>query len=327
MPKASRVTSRPPQGKKQKPVRLDKRLLLNHHKAGLDAFKQLLQNPLSSIITCLVMAMTILVTTTLFVTLKSFRQVTNYIHSTSPITIYLKSGAREDEINSWVKSLNQEPLIKNITYISPDSALKELADNMDDKNILTEIQENPLPPVLLIKLSSTKEMSIQALVAQLKSSPLVSTIRMDDEWLKRLSVLIKLGNRMSYALTILFGIGVIFIITHTIQGATQRNHQEMEILLLMGANKAYIRRPFLYLGALLGTGAGIIALILLMILFLPLKQPLKEIMDTYQLTEDSWLFSSGMMIRIFITSTLLGWLGAWLAFYRYAKLNHLSYSH
>src|SRR5262245_1568543 len=82
------------QGKKQKPLRFDKRLLINHYKAGVDAFKQLLQTPLSSFVTCIVMAMTILLITTLLATVKSFQQITHYIHTSSPVTVYLKSGTR-----------------------------------------------------------------------------------------------------------------------------------------------------------------------------------------------------------------------------------------
>jgi cell division transport system permease protein len=292
------------------------RFLNRHHKAWHDALTQILQTPIKSLITCTVMAITLLLTSTLLVAVKSLQAITHYIHASSPVTLYLKSDAKESETRLWIEKLQQEPMIKNVTYISAQQALQELAAQNEYKDILSEVTKNPIPPVILIKLASSNPAQVQTLVTALKNSPLVSAINVDFAWLQRLATLIKLANRISYTLTMLFAIGGIFIISYAIQEATERNSQEMQLLQLMGASSSYIRRPFLYLGTFLGLGAGLVTLLLLALLFLPLKQPLNEVLQTYQLTAKNWFFNIAVVTKVLIQSILLGWLGAWLAFYR-----------
>ena len=87
--------------------------------------------------------------------------------------------------------------------------------------------------------------------------------------------------------------------------------------MLIGATHAFVRRPFLYSGAWYGLGGGVLALLLLLLGGQWLVLPVTSLANSYgaDFTMPS-LGGSGSTILLFC-STLLGWLGAWLAVSRH----------
>ena len=83
------------------------------------------------------------------------------------------------------------------------------------------------------------------------------------------------------------------------------------MLQLLGASDGFIRRPFLYLGAWYGLGAGLLALALIAAAGLALRGPLAALSASYgsqfALKGLNGLHS-GMVL---VATVLLGWLGAW----------------
>lgn len=291
----------------------------NHQKAINDAWNQLKQTPISTFVTCTVLAMTLFLTTTLFAALETFKQVAQSLHASNQVTVYLKPTSKEHDIHRWVAQLKQNEILAQVTYISPDQALRELMQQADFKDVLSQNEDNPLPPVLLLKFANQEQQQMQDFVNTIKNNSLVTSVNLNFEWFERLFALLTLGNRLTYLLTIIFSIGVLFIVSHTIQGATAKNHKEMTLLRLIGASQAYVRRPFLYLGLLLGVGAGIIAIILMWCLFLALQQPLDALLQSYNLASISLFIGFKSSIAVIACSSFLGWLGSVIAFYQYDK--------
>lgn len=301
-------------------VRQHRSFLLSHCKALANAYSQITQAPIATLVTCTVLALTFLLTTTLLLTLKAFQQMTEYIHSGQQITLYLKPNSQPSKINQYLAELRQDEHVNQVTYISPEQALQELSQQHDYKEILKEVSENPLPPVILLKVDFKDKNALNHWASQVKLMPLVENINLDFNLLVRLSSLIKIANRISYGLAIIFSIGALFIISHTIQGATQKNQQEIHLLQLLGADIPFVRRPFLYLGSLLGLGAGVITLVLLVSLALSIKRPLTEFFQSYYLNPWQYFISSKFSLSLISLSTFLGWLGALVAFYSYKAL-------
>lgn len=84
------------------------------------------------------------------------------------------------------------------------------------------------------------------------------------------------------------------------------------MLQLLGASDGFIRRPFLYLGAWYGLGAGAVALALIAASGLALRAPLATLADSYGSSftlHGLDLLHSAMVL---VGTLVLGWLGAWL---------------
>lgn len=296
-------------------------LLKNHKQAFLNGWHQLLQTPLSTITTCLMIAVTLVLTTTMLLSLQVFRQIADNLNSSNQVTLYLKANTPDAEALSFVNELKQNSMVAKANYISKDAALKELSEEEPFKNSLVDVQENPLPSVVEITFTTQEKEEITNLIQELSRNSLVEAVHLNSQWFERVFAILKLGNRITYLLSALFSIGVLFIVSHTIQQATSKNYQEMTILELIGATSAYIRRPFLYIGALIGLGSGIVCMVLISVLFAVLKQPLLDLLQSYSWTYPQQVSSKQAMLVI-LFSTFLGWLGSWIAFYKYSKLHH-----
>ncbi|WP_444679389.1 cell division protein FtsX [Halomonas sp. E19] len=84
-------------------------------------------------------------------------------------------------------------------------------------------------------------------------------MRLDLAWIERLRHLAELGRRLALALAVLFGLGVLLVVGNTIRLAVESRRQEIEVVMLIGATHAFVRRPFLYSGAWYGLGGGLLA--------------------------------------------------------------------
>jgi cell division transport system permease protein len=79
---------------------------------------------------------------------------------------------------------------------------------------------------------------------------------------------------------------------------------------LLGRDRRFIRRPFLYLGVWYGLAAGALALALLTLAWMALRAPLAELAGSYGsgfTLQGVDAMQAGIVIG---GATLLGWLGA-----------------
>jgi cell division transport system permease protein len=292
-------------------------LCLRHHiQAFLSSIQQLLKTPITSFITIIVISTAIIFPTALYIALKNLQQLTSHLKTTAQITIYLKKEVANSRITELVQNLKQTPEILTIEHISPEQGLRDLAHQSDLSHIMHELQENPLPHVLIIKPSLTSEVTINELAARLKQLPEVATLQVDALWIKRLFTLLKLANRIIYSLAGLLGIGILFIIGNTIHAASQTYLNEIEIYRLIGADNAFIRRPFLYFGTILGLMGGLMTLLILGMLSLWLSKPLQQFTVTYAANCQISVFDGRILLILIGITGALGWFAAWVAFQR-----------
>src|SRR3546814_12468545 len=74
-----------------------------------------------------------------------------------------------------------------------------------------------------------------------------------------------------------FLLGALLVVGNTVRLDLQSRREEISVLQLLGATDGFIRRPFLYLGAWYGIGAGAIALGLLSTAGHALREPLAQL--------------------------------------------------
>ena len=96
----------------------------------------------------------------------------------------------------------------------------------------------------------------------------------DAAWRERLTGWMGFGERLTWVLAALFGLGALLVVGNTVRLDIQSRREEIGVLQLLGASDGFIRRPFIYLGAWYGLAAGAIALGLLVACGLALRGPL-----------------------------------------------------
>ena len=191
---------------------------------------------------------------------------------------------------------------------TPDQGLAEFRQRSGLADSLDLLDGNPLPALLVV----VPEGDEARLVAALEALPETDLLQHDAAWRERLTGWMGFGERLTWVLAALFGLGALLVVGNTVRLDIQSRREEIGVLQLLGASDGFIRRPFVYLGAWYGLAAGALALGLLTLAALALRDPLAALARSYGSPFTlSGLDSLGAALVV-LAATIVGWLGAWL---------------
>lgn len=295
---------------------------LGHHSYTLqDSLKRLAKEPLQTILTTAVIAIALSLPATLFVAVDNVRQFGSGFESFSQITAYAKNDATAEQIVNLENQLRVMPEIATVTYIAPDQALKEFANSSGLGAALEYLETNPLPPVFIVQPEVQSQSPDQAarLMAKIHQIANVEDAQLDMLWLQRLHSLTQIGQKAVYTLGALLGLGVLVIIGNSIRLAIHNRREEIIVVKLVGGTNAYVRRPFLYSGMLMGFMGAMGASCILALGFYWLGSSITHLSELY--SSQYRLTGLGLKgcVALVATGSIIGLLGSWLAVGRHLK--------
>jgi len=294
---------------------------ISHWRSLRVSMSDLFRKPLATLMTLMVIGVAMALPSGLYILLKNLQDINQHWNNNPSISLYLKKGTPDYQISAMLSRLRKNPGIAQVNYVSPAKGLQEFKKVTQFGNILADLNQNPLPGVIVITPTSVEQSpaKLQRMLARLQNNTEVDVGQLDLAWVKRLYYIVMIGNRIIYSLALLFGIGVLLIIGNTIRLTTQRYQDEMRILNLVGATRAFIRRPLLYRGLLYGFFGGLIAWLLVGITLWWLKTPAQSLAQSYNhnlLLHGLPLFTGLSILGI---SSLLGLIGAWITTHHQLK--------
>jgi len=291
------------------------RWLENHLRACLFGLGELMRAPVASIMTLLVIGIAMAFPAGLYALLHNVEQLAKQWHNDPTISLYLQPHVSDEQVTALRQQLEQRSDIADVSYISPEQGLDEFQHHTELQAALRVLPENPLPGIIVVTPRMTLKSSaeIQNLLSSLSQLPNIDTSQLDTVWISRLYQLLTLGERMSYGLMLLFGIGVVLIVGNTMRLATQSHRQEILVMKLVGATAAFIRRPLLYRGALYGLFGGLIAWFLVDSFFWWLRAPALHLAESYHSLWRLQSLTVAAGFTILAACVLLGLLGAWFS--------------
>lgn len=279
-------------------------------------FHHLAKAPLTTFMTVLAIGICLALPMSLYLFIKNIQQFSHGWDQHSSMTVYLESKTSVQHVNTVMQKIKEYPFVKKVAYINPDAALKEFEASSQLGEILSLLNENPLPGVITIDIDPKRASNeyLEAMKATLENFPKVASASFDYDWVRKLHTLLSFGKAISQFLYLLIGLGVMLMVGNTIRLALERHRDEIEVLNLVGATTSFIRRPFLYRGVLFGALAGVLAIVILRVAIVFLKAPTEELVSLYQglFRLESLPLSDTLLFLM--ASTFLGWLGAIVAF-------------
>lgn len=295
--------------------------MAHHSTNAVGSLLRLLETPIQSLMTWLVVAIATTLPATLFVVLLNLQQLGDHWHSSSQISVFLKQGARTDAVEALQKKWQTRKDIGQLSYVSPDAALKEFRDQSGLGRVVDSLDNNPLPGVFLVRPADTdiSPDELEALRKSLADEPLVEEAAVDMQWVKRLHQIMQLAERMTVALSVLLALGVILIIGNTIRLTIENRRDEIMVTRLVGGTNAWLRRPFLYTGLWYGLGGGIVTTLLLAIGIGWLNQPVSSLADLYQSSYRLQGLGFIGSLQLILLAGLTGVIGAWIAVNRHLR--------
>lgn len=299
--------------------------LKHHYIAFKDSLKALLHAPIANLLTMLVLGIATALPVLLYLIILNLNfNLSSWQQEFYQYSLYLNNNLNNKEINKIQNDISNWAEVKNVKLITKEEGLSELKSSMGLNNILDNIKENPLPNILIISIKPEYQniKNIKNLVAKSSAILGVSKAETDIAWLEKLSNILNVFSYVVYAFSLVLGFAILLVISNTIRLTLDNKKQEMILNSLLGATRAYIRRPYLYGGLFYGLFAGLIAYIVSDILFDKLLMTITSTNYFNILNLNIIKYNFSDFIFLLFTSSFLGWLGARVSlFFQHKKLN------
>lgn len=298
---------------------LSKAYWAHHRTSAFGSLVRLLSTPLQTLMTALVVAIALALPATLLMGLHNVQQLGERWDASPRLSVYIDARARDLAIDELRQRLLAMPEIADLVYVSPEQALADFQAVSGFSEALGALDENPLPPTFVVTPAEMlrEPQQLQRLAQRLSEEPLVDDVGLDLEWVRRLRELMVLGQRIVYALASLLALGVLIAVGNTIRLAIENRRDEILVSKLVGGTNGFVRRPFLYSGAWYGLLGGLLACLLVAAGYWTVDGSVARLAATYQ--SDFQLQGLGVSgnFGLLALSSLIGWLGAWLAVSRH----------
>ena len=285
--------------------------LAQHMQVCRQVLERFKQHRLNTLLVSLCIGITLALPAILYVVLLSVNTLISEVKSESNLSVFLTPDYSKTTLQAIKTALKENAGVKSFNFISKEEALKQLIAADTQNKALNTLETNPLPDAFFVEPSNLSTESVEALKNTLINLKGVDEVMLDGAWLTRLNYLITLGNKAMIILAALLGFALIAVIANTVRMQVLTQRDEIELCQLIGATKAFIRRPFLYAGALYGLFGGLLALFISICVILFFNQTVKKIALNYHVDFSLSLIPFSMAISILAISIAIGWLAAY----------------
>lgn len=183
------------------------------------------------------------------------------IEEENVVMVYIQDGTTDADINTMGTTLKNMDNIKNVEFISKESAWQEQLDTMEEAQakFFTEISSDiPLPDAYKVTVNDLSQ--FDSTVSQIKQLQHIDTIRENKDLAQKL-VTIRHGVEVISVVIVAVLLAIsVFIIQNTIKLTVYSRRLEISIMKSVGATNGFVRLPFVVEGMILGFISGVISL-------------------------------------------------------------------
>lgn len=290
-----------------------------HQATAVDSLLRLINEPVGSVLTSLVIGIALALPLCVFLLLQNLQQLGAGLQSDSSISLYMDTALEAPQLEALVAELGERDDIDAVRLITPEEALAEFEQESGFSDVLEGLDDNPLPPVLLVTPKADTAGEVTALRDFLAQQSGVTEAQLDLEWLQRLNAVVSFSLRLTYLLAALLGLGVLLVIGNTVRMSIENRRAEIVVVKLVGGTDAWVSRPFLYTGFWYGMGGGIVALALVGFSLMVLSGPVSRLISAYESDFDVIGLGISQGFLVLIVSAVLGLAGAWISVLRHLR--------
>ncbi len=284
-----------------------------HVESARTALKELLRQPVGTLLTLLMLAIAMTLPLFLYVGVQSGQSVLGKLNESPQITVYMDTDADKEANDTVLNLLQRDKRLEKVRFISKQEGLNELQTNLD-QNLVSMLDDNPLPDVFIVTpdANSTPE-QMQAVYSDLTKLPRVESATMDTEWVHTLYQINEFIHKILWFLAVTLGMAFVLVAHNTIRLQILSRKEEIEITKLLGAPASFIRRPFLYQAVWQSVFSAAVSLGLCAWLLNSVRPMVDAIFKPYAINI-GWRFFNGSEIALVLGFVIaLGVFGAWLA--------------
>ncbi len=217
-----------------------------------------------------VMTITLLIVFASMVAKNIFSDTIGALREKVDISIFLKDSVTPEQRDKLIGELRQQPVVKDVRYISKDEARNIFAQqnkqDLEKLTALSVLSGNPFPASLRIKVTDPGKLNqLDGLLGSPdfknaqdpRRQP--STSGTTREAIDRIGRVAAFTERAGIVLGVIAVVISMLIIFNTIRMAIFNRRDEIQMMRLIGADKSFIRGPFIVEASLYGVLAALLA--------------------------------------------------------------------
>jgi cell division transport system permease protein len=287
--------------------------LTQHMQALRLVLRRFKTNKLNTLLICLAIGVTLALPTVLYAVLDSLGGLASQVKTDSQISIFLNADRKDETVANIKAALEKNDAIKNFKFVSKEDALSQLQTSDAQNEVLNSLENNPLPDAFFVEPNELSADAIESLIQQLSLLDGVDEVVVDGAWMKRLNYLLALGKKAMLIIASLLAFLLLAVIGNTIRMQILTQQAEIDLSRLIGATKSFIRRPFLYAGALYGLLGGLCALLITVAVIYFFNRSMTPIAAEYQSDFLINFPSFSICVWTCLLALLVGLMSAYLA--------------
>ena len=277
------------------------------------------RQPLGSLFNILVIGVALCLPVALYVVIVNLQSVSGQLAPEPQISAFMALDASRAEIGQIENRLKQSARVQRYRYVPRDQALQEFKQSSGLSDVIESLGQNPLPDAFIVSAEDNSPAALEALRDEIAQWPRVVHAQLDAAWARRLDATLRFGRLLVLAVGGLLALALVAVTFNTIRLQVLTRRDEVEVVKLIGATDAFIRRPFLYYGALQGAAGGIVAWLLVTGSVWLINQSLGELSHVYASLFHLKPLPALDTAALIALPAALGWFGAWLSVSRHLQ--------
>jgi cell division transport system permease protein len=293
---------------------------LRHHWLSLaSTLGRLARQPLATALNAAAIGVALALPFGGYVLLDNGRTLARHVSGDPQMAVFLSLDATRADVERIGAELKRAAGVRSARFVPRDEAFAELKASEGVGDVVAALRTNPLPDAYVVDLDPGQAAAAETLAERLRQLSTVDRVQLDSTWMKRLDAIIGLGRTAVAVLAVFLAIGLVAVTFNTVRLQIVTQAQEIEVARLVGATDGYVRRPFLYLGALLGALGGGAAAAAIAVAVAALNGDVARLAATYGSSFRLVLPGAADQLSLVAFAAGLGWLGAYLSVSRHLR--------
>jgi cell division transport system permease protein len=248
---------------------------------GLRAMRRSAAPSIAAVVTIVV---TVILLGVLIPVLQTTKGKADEIRNQLELKVFLYDDATPQETQDLSNKIQVISHVESVDYVDKDEALKILQGRLEDKDIINELNSNPLPASFNVKVDDADHLeSVRSALtppnatgAATPISPIIEEVKDSRDEAGKIRAVTGAIKIVLIVITCLLLVASLGLIANTIRLSIFSRRREVEVMRLVGATNWFIRWPFMVEGLVVGFIGGVIAVSVLLAGKLTIVDPLSE---------------------------------------------------
>lgn len=254
-----------------------------------EASRALRRNAAPSLAAVVTIVATVLLLGVLIPVLYSTQSKTEEIREQIGLNVFFFGEIRPspEQVAQLERRIEAAPHVTGAEFVSKREALPILEENLEDPDILSQLNANPLPASFNVSLDDPDNLeAVRAKLAPPNAkgepqpiSPLIDDVRDSRDVASKIRAVTGAVKIVLTAIAVLLLVASLMLVGNTIRLSIYARRREVEVMRLVGATGWLIRWPFIIEGLIVGFSGAALAVAILALGKVTIVDPLAERFD------------------------------------------------